>query len=691
MNDNKGKFTSLLQRGRIGRLEIRNRMVMAPMGTYLAARDGTVTDRLKRYYEERARGGAGLIIIEIAAVDHPRGRGMTRQLGISEDKFIAGLSGLAEAIHKHGAKAGIQLHHGGRIAAPFLSGGYEAVAPSAIPLIPQELGMARELSVTEISGLIECFAVAATRAKQAGIDGVEIHAGHGYLIDQFLSRSSNFRQDKYGGNSENRARFLLETVNAVRQAVGPEYPVWCRIDGREYGTENGITPEESRETARKLEAAGIDALNVSGYGGSMGFHFTEAPLVYQPCFLMPEIQNIKEAVKVPLIAAGRIEPEEAEKILKKGSADFIAMGRPLLADPELPDKISHGKQSDIRKCIYCYTCVHQIFVRNNVCCTVNPAVGKESEPPPVPPQSRKKVLVAGSGPAGMAAAISAAKRGHEVTLVEKESRLGGSLTLAAIVRRENEDLLRYLFDHIKQMDIHVQLGTDFNIDLINKMHPDAVVIATGSVLHTPAISGIDSPRVVDGSIFRQILGGRLTREISHRFSLRQRMILVPALTLLKAIFTPAAVRRLTRLWMPLGRNIAILGGGMIGCELAIFLAERGRKVTIIEMSDQIATEMPLPMKWRTEADLARLGVTIFTEVELQEIRSNSLAIVTKEGSQKILSSDNIIVASGAEADGSLAGKMQVQQAGEIYYTGDCCKLGFIKDAIAEGSRIGSTI
>jgi 2,4-dienoyl-CoA reductase (NADPH2) len=415
---------------------------------------------------------------------------MTRQIGISDDKFIPGLSELAAAIHKHGAKAGIQLHHGGRIAAPLFTGGHEAVAPSTIPLIPKELGMARELTTAEIKQLVQCYASAALRARQAGIDGVEIHAGHGYLLAQFLSRSCNFRQDHYGGSLENRARFLLEVVSAVRKAVGPEYPVWCRMDGREYGIENGITRKEAREVACMLESSGIDALNVSGYGGSMGFHFTEAPLVYEPGFLLPEVENIKQAVKIPVIAVGRIRLELAEKILRQGKADFIAMGRPLLADPELPNKISSGRQNEIRKCIYCYTCVHQIFVRNNICCAINPAVGKESEPPPAPRGTRKKVLVVGGGTAGMSAAVQAAERGHEVTLVEKEKQLGGSLVFASIVRTENADLMRYLINKTLNSGIKIKLDTEFNIDILKILLPDTLVMSTGALPQTPDIPGI---------------------------------------------------------------------------------------------------------------------------------------------------------------------------------------------------------
>ncbi len=690
MKENKNRFSHLLQNGRISTLNIRNRIVMAPMGTYLAARDGTITERMKRYYEERAKGGAGLIIVEVAAIDHPRGRGMTRQIGLSEDKFISGLSDLAEAIHKHGAKAAIQLHHAGRIAAPFLSGGHEAVAPSTIPLIPEELGNARELTIEEIEQLERLFAAAALRAKQAGIDGVEIHAGHGYLIEEFISRSSNFRHDNYGGKLENRARFLLEIVRGVRQAVGPEYPVWCRIDGREYGVENGITPDESREIALMLEAAGIDALNVSGYGGSYGVGFTVAPLVYEPCYLMPEIQNIKSAVKIPVIAVGRIDLDQAENILRQGHADFIAMGRPLLADPELPQKIVQGRQGEIRKCIYCYTCVHQIFVRNNICCAVNPLVGKESEPLPAPPQEKKKVLVAGAGPAGMTLAINAAARGHEVTLVEKEDQLGGSLRFASIVRAENADLLKYLIDRVTNSDIKVKLRTSFEGSLIEKMQPGAVIISTGSIRRNPVIQGIDSSRVMDGDDLRQIMGGNLTPHISRKLSLLQRVMLNSTLKFFRPIFTAAAVRRFSLIWMPLGKRITIIGAGMIGCELAVFLAERGRKVTIIETGNQIAPEMALPMKWRIESELEKLAVTILTEVELEEINPRALAVVLKDGNKYTLRSDNIIIASGAEPDPSLAEKLQ-GKAKEVYLAGDCSKLSFIKDAIADGAKIGSSL
>jgi 2,4-dienoyl-CoA reductase-like NADH-dependent reductase (Old Yellow Enzyme family)/thioredoxin reductase len=684
------RFTHLFRPGRIGSLELKNRIVMAPMGTYLAGRDGLVTERLKAYYAERARGGAGLIIVEVAAVDHPRGRGMTRQLGISDDKFIPGLADLAETVHKHGSKVGIQLHHAGRIAAPFLSGGYEAVAPSVIPLIPKELGFTRSLTLEDISQMVRCFALAAGRARQAGLDGVEIHAGHGYLISEFLSRSSNQRQDAYGGDLDNRARFLLEIISAVRGAVGKDYPVWCRLDGREYSIENGIIPEEALETAQMAEKAGIDAIHVTGYGGSDNVHFTEAPLVYKPGFLVPLARGIKQAVKIPVIAVGRINPEMGEQILRRGEADFIAMGRQLIADPELPQKLASEQTEAIRKCIYCYSCVHQIFVRNNICCAVNPAAGKESEPPPQPPDKVKKVLVIGSGPAGMEAARAAAIRGHTVTLCEKGQRLGGSLFFAAVVRQENEELLQYLVKQIDLLKVAVRTGVTVIPEMVRQIKPDALILASGAVRRNPAIPGIDSRRVINGDDLRQMLGEDPHGNMPFGLTWSQKAVFLPGRWLLRAFNSPSAIRRLSRLWMPLGREVVIIGGGLVGCELAGFLGERGRKVTVLEEGDQLAAEMPLPQKWILMAQLERLGTSLLTGVKCQEITSQGVRIPTGDGASRVIAAGSVIIAAGTEPDPGML-KAFEGSAPEIYVAGDCSKICLIKDSIADGARVGTAL
>jgi 2,4-dienoyl-CoA reductase-like NADH-dependent reductase (Old Yellow Enzyme family)/thioredoxin reductase len=684
------QFVELLRTGRIGHLELKNRMVMAPMGTYLAGRDGLVTDRLKEYYEERARGGVGLLIVEVAAVDHPRGRGMTRQIGISDDKFIPGLSDLARVVHRQGAKVGIQLHHGGRIAAPFLSGGHEAVSASVVPLVPKELGATRELTLPEIDQLVQCFAGGAERAQKAGLDGVEIHAGHGYLINQFLSRSTNHRHDNYGGDLANRARFFLEIIAAVRKAVGPDYPVWCRIDGQEYAIEDGITRQEALEVARLAEQAGVDAIHVSGYGGSMGVHFTEAPLVNVPGYLLPLAREIKKRVKVPVIAVGRLNPELGEKVLRQGHADFIALGRPLVADPELPHKIAGGKAADIRKCIYCYTCVHQIFVRSNICCAVNPDAGKESEPPPAPPSRIKRVMVVGGGPAGLEVARTAAARGHRVTLYEKGQHLGGSLYFAAIIRRENWDLISYLAGQIEKLNVRVKLGVKATPELVVQLKPDVLVLASGATRRNPDIPGINGRQVINGDEMRQMLEGHLEENIFQKLTWGRRAVLYPGRALLGPLFKPDLIRRLARLWMPLGRKIVILGGGMIGCELAAFLAESGRKVTILEASDQIAPEMALPHKWLILDKLEKHKAEIICEVRCEGITRKNVSFLAKDGTRRAVEADNVIVATGTEPDKEIAAAFQ-GKAPEVYIAGDCGKLCYIKDSMADGARIGSMI
>jgi len=683
-------YKNLFTPGRIGSLEINNRIVMAPMGTYLAGRDGMVTERLKAYYAGRARGGAGLIIVEVAAVDHPRGRGMTRELGLSDDKFIPGLADLAAEVHRHGARIGIQLHHAGRIAAPFLSGGHEAVAPSVIPLVPRELGVTRALTLEEIKNLVRCYALAAGRAKQAGLDGVEIHAGHGYLISQFLSRSSNLRQDAYGGDLKNRARFFLEIIAAVREVVGRDYPVWCRLDGQEYEIENGITREEALETARMAEQAGVDAFNKTGYGGSDNVHFTTAPLVYEPGFLAPLAKGIKQAVRLPVMAAGRITPEAGEKILRQGEADFIVMGRQLIADPDLPHKLAAGETEAIRKCIYCYSCVHQIFVRSNICCAVNPSVGKESEPVPGQPERIKKVLVIGGGPAGMEAARTAALRGHQVTLCEKGVRLGGSLSWAAVVRPENEDLLNYLVKQLENLKVTLNTCVRVTPEMVKEIRPDVLILATGALRRNPDLPGADSPQVINGDDLRQMLGEAQPGIRPLRLTRAQKLVLWTGRAWLKVFYSPSVIRRLSRIWMPLEKEIAIIGGGLVGCELAGFLAERGRKVTVLEESDQVASEMPLPQKWRLMYHLEKMGAKLLTGIKCREITPQGVKIAGADGVKRLVSAGTVIIAAGTEPDPEGL-KAFEGLAPEVYAAGDCSKISLIRDSVAEGARIGGML
>jgi 2,4-dienoyl-CoA reductase-like NADH-dependent reductase (Old Yellow Enzyme family)/thioredoxin reductase len=683
-------YRALFNPGRIGQMELKNRLVMAPMGTYLANRDGTVIERLKKYYEERARGGVALIIVEIAGIDHPRGRAMTRQIAISDDKFIPGLSDLAAAIHSHGAKMGIQLHHGGRIASPLLSGGNEAVAPSPAPLIPAQLGSARELTINEIANLVRCYAMAAGRAKKAGIDGVEIHAGHGYLISQFLSPSINQRRDQYGGTLENRARFFMEVVAAVRTQVGKEYPVWCRLDGQEFSIPDGLPRQDALRIAKMAAGAGLDAIHVSGYGGSEGVHFTEGPLVNQPGFLLPLAREIKKAVDIPIIAVGRLSPEMADKTIKNQGADFIALGRPLIADPELPGKLAAGKPENLRPCIYCYNCVHQIFVRNNLNCSVNAMTGKESEINLQPAEKIKKVMVIGSGPAGMEAARVAALRGHQVSLYEQERVLGGSLAFAGLVRRENGDLIKYLSTQMRLLKVQVNLGTKVTPDMVRVLKPEVLILATGSVRKRPDIPGIDLRKVLDGDDLRAMLTGREDQTPLNKMGVKDRLILSMSRLISGVRDNPSLIRRLSRIWMPLGQRVIIIGGGLVGCELAEFLAERRRQVIILERGEQAAAEMALPMKWIVLDKLDRLKVRILPCVNILSINDWGVSIRRENGSTEMIAADNIIVAEGIEPDHGVQAVFQ-GLAPEIFSAGDCVKVSLIKDSIAEAFKIASMI
>ena len=453
-------FRHLLAPGRIGGLELRNRIFMSPMGSNLAEEDGTCGERILRYYEARARGGAAMVIMGSVGVAWPRGSGNQRQVALSEDRFVAPLARVADAIHAHGSRIAVQLQHAGAIAVnePFHG------LPFLVPSVPEakaidwpvdltadekrdmfdkffapsvKIGY-REATEDDIEWVLASFAAAAVRAREAGIDGVEIHGGHGYLFSSFLSPSSNRRTDHYGGSLENRARLLTEAVRRIRSAVGADYPVWCRLDSEEYLKTDGISLEDAIRTVKLVEQAGVDAVHVTAYAdASKGISFTEAHTVAEPCKYVANTAAIKAAARVPVIGVGRIEPEIAERLVADGRLDFVAMARKLLADPELPAKLAAGRPALIRPCIYCYTCISQIFLGSHTRCAVNAQTGFEASDPIVPATEPKRVLVIGGGPAGMEAARVAALRGHDVELVEAGNRLGGTVFFSSIVSPDN--------------------------------------------------------------------------------------------------------------------------------------------------------------------------------------------------------------------------------------------------------------
>ncbi len=704
------QFDHLLSPGRIHTLHMRNRIIMAGMGTNFGDENGFVSERMKKYYEARALGGVGLIIVEVAAIDHPRGRSMPGQIGISRDEFIPGLNGLTDAIHRHGAKAAVQLHFGGVKAVMDIAAGRKRLVPTAPSpepgcmedFSPEEMqkiaGLLmsksatldfHEITADEIAQLVEKFADAAVRARDAGFDGVEVHAGHGYIISMFISPAWNKRTDDYGGTIENRSRLLVEIITAIKEKAGKDFPVWFRFDAREIRTDNGITLEDACRTAQLAEAAGADAVNVSTYGNpSSGIAFTEGMLIHQPGGFLPSAEQIKKSVNMPVIAVGRIEPEVGDRVIGEGNADFIAMGRKLLADPELPNKLTQGETDNIRPCICCYTCVGKIFKYESTCCAVNPSTGREAEFEMLPAAKARKVLVVGAGPAGMEAARVAALRGHKVTLCEKEPCLGGTAFLSSLVNLENGRLIDYLATQMRTLPIDLQLKRTVTHDFVAEFKPDVVLLALGTKEEIPSIPGVERRNVFSGKDMHSLLMGG-DSQVLKKLSFVQRF-LVNGGRLMGVSRNPAIVRKLSKLWMPMGNRVVIIGGGLVGVELAEFLVERGRRVTVLEESGSIAAQMAIPRRWRVLHHLRERGVSLLSGVAVQEILEDRVAYVTKKGDMETVEADSVILASGTVPDQDLFETVSAL-CPDVRLLGDCNEVAYIEGAMADGARAGNTI
>ena len=697
----------LLQPGRIGKLQLRNRIIMAPMGSNFAESDGTCGERIQAYYEARAAGGAGLLIMGVGAIAFPAGTAEPYQVGLSDDRFLPGLSQLVERVHKHGAKIAIQLQHAGKTAVRDLAEGRELWVPSLPPpfktdmmdsLTREELGafissgrpkskpQVRVLDKADIAQLVSWFGDAAERARRAGFDGVEIHAAHTYIIAGFLSSYYNKRDDEYGGSLENRARLMLEVIREVRQRTGDDFGVWLRLDAQELRLDGGIALEECQAFAQMAEAAGVDAVSVSAYAATTtGVAFTEAPLVQKPAGFLDWATQVKNVVKVPVIAVGRLDPDTADRAIAEGKCDFVAMARKLLADPELPNKLIKGDAGAIRPCIYCYVCVSQIFVNQRVKCAANPFTGHEHDKLILPAEQPRHIVVVGGGPAGLEAARLASLRGHRVTLLERSGRLGGTLFFAALAYPENGALLDNLVHQVSQLPIDVHLNTAATPELLRELGADQVLVANGARRAAPDIPGADLKHVWSGDELRRLMTGDRADEIAKaKLSLAQRTMM-KAGSLTGATNSTDAIKQLSKLWMPLGKQVVIIGGGLVGLELAEFLVERGRQVTVLEPDASLGRELSIVRRWRVLDNLRQHHVALLTQVQIERIDTKAVHYRDQQGQSQQVVADSVVLALGAGPDASLADEL-ASSGLPIHRLGDSHTLGYIEGALRSATE-----
>lgn len=653
----------------INRMTVKNRIYMPAMHMNMAD-NHHITDALVHFYAERARGGTGMIAVGFATVD--TNSAGPANIGAHSDDYLPGLTRLSDAIKEHGARSVVQINHGGRNIRSSLLGGRPAVAPSPVPCrLTRETP--KELTRDEIRQIITCFAEAAGRVRKAGFDAVEVLSGTGYLISNFLSPFTNHRTDEYGGSLENRMRFGLDIMAAIRKTVGDGYPVLFRMNGNDF-MEGGQGRGELITYARALEDAGVDALCIN-----VGWHEARIPQIVTSvprAAFAYMARGIREVVSVPVIASHRInDPGTARELIGDGLCDMVAMGRPLIADPCLAQKTQSRREQEIIHCIACAQgCFDHLQQGLPVECLCNPRAGHEAQSVAVPADKPKTIMVVGGGPAGMSAAAAAAEQGHSVTLYEKEKALGGQLPLAAAPpgRQEFSNLAQDLAAQLTANRVTVVLNKEINASFIRQEQPDLVILATGGRPITPPIPGADKPHVVQAW---DVLNG-------------------------SAVTGPC---------------VAVVGGGAVGVETALFLAEKGtltsdmvkfllineaepveeirrlaltgtKQVHLYEMTDKIGAGIGKTTKWTMMQDLGRHGVQTATHATVVEITDTGLKIRTGDQVSEI-EADSVVLAAGTRSFNPL--EEALKEMGISCVTcGDAKTVGLAFDAVHNGFAAG---
>jgi len=646
------EFKKLFKPVKIGKMELKNRIAFGEQAPQAA--HGVITQATEDFYVERARGGAGLVMVGGTCPDISS-LGTESMARIDDDKYIPAFAKMAKRMREVApdVKIGIQLMHEGRAMRPDEAGAAKNIKPVAPSPVKFKFGVVpHELTIEEIKHLENQFVEAAWRVKEAGYDCVEIHGAHGYLIGSFMSPYTNRRTDQYGGNPENGSRFACEIIQGIKKKCGKDFPVLIKVNALDRLDINEapiqLTPEIVTAIAPFLEKAGVDEIHLSGGTHEAPMWSAVGPYYVPKAAFADYAAQIKKAVKIPVGVINRInDPVLADELIISGKVDLVWMLRPLVADPELPNKAAEGRLDEIRTCIACNTC-HDILCQgwfHETRCAVNPDAWREGVSHIEPSLRTKNVLVVGGGPAGMEAARISALIGHKVTLWEKSSKLGGLLNLAAVPPLKGEilNIPRYYTAQFKKLGVKVELNKEATPPLVKKMKPDVIIIAAGSNTFFPPIKGIDARIVVDA---REVLEGSVK----------------------------------------IANNVVVIGGGEVGMETAEFLGGQGKKVTLVEILPVIGELMVRDVIDYAIDQLKQLKVEILTGTKVEEIAREGVIVSDKENNKRTIPADNVVIATGAKPNGKVQDALQ-GLAPEIYLAGDCTVPGNIRTAVHQGNMI----
>ncbi len=637
------KYAKLFEKGKIGKLTIKNRIVMTPMGTGFAAATGEASEEITRFYEERAKGGVGLIISEVCRIDELSGIAQPCQLSATDLSVIPSFTRMVDRVHAYDTKMFMQLHHPGNEAYPITLHGNPVIAPS--PVVCKTVGaMPKEMTTAEVEEMVKKYAKGAYIAKTAGFDGVEIHAAHGYLVNQFLSPHTNKRTDKYGGDFFNRMRFLTEIIVTIRFTCGADFPISVRMDGTEF-IEDGLTEAECLHIARYLESLGVACLNISCGTYETGWSIIE-PYAYQEGWKKHLAQNIKAAVHIPVIAVNTVKhPAFAEQLLEEGVSDFVGVARGNLADPEFGNKAKAGDDARVRKCIGCMNCFKMAALGRAIECAVNPVLGRETyrgDDKLVKNGEGRTVAVIGAGPAGLQAAVVLAKRGYKTVVFEKGSEVGGAMNLAdkPPFKKLIEEFIETLKLEAEGLGVEFRLNTEATVEAVKDVNPCGVVVAAGGTKIIPPVAGIEK-----AVTYEQVL----TKEAN--FS---------------------------------GKKVAVIGGGLTGLETAAYLSDQGNEVTVIEMAGAVGTAMYRSVTNSVVEHITKNGGHIMTNIMFKGVKDGAVTInELATGYDKDLPFDGCVIAMGVKPNFELVEEFE-NAFDKVVAAGDVVNPGNIADATHAG-------